>query len=150
MVKRPKRVRSAFSACVIAGAVVALAGCGSGEVTDDTVSDGAVVVEVGEWYVRSETSVVAGGTVDFEVDNVGTMPHEFVVVRTDLAPGKIPISGGVFDEGDASIEVIDEIVEWPAGETRQLSLDLVAGDYQLVCNLPGHYGLGMWTAFTVS
>lgn len=127
-----------------------MSGCGSGDISTDTTAGGAVSVEMGEWYVRVETSTTLSGPVEFDVENAGTMPHEFVIVRTDVAPGKIPVSGGVFDEGDASIDVIDEIVEWPAGETRQLSLDLVAGDYQLVCNLPGHYALGMWTGFTVS
>lgn len=144
------RTRFLLSCAAVVGTTVSTAGCGSGEITDDTSPDGVVAVEVGEWYVRPETSTALDGPVEFDVVNEGTMPHEFVVVRTDVAPGKIPVSGGVFDEDDESIEVVAEIVEWKSGESRQLVVDLDAGKYQLVCNLPGHYALGMWAGFTVS
>jgi len=33
--------------------------------------------------------------------------------------------------------------------TVTFTVDLEAGTYQLVCNLPGHYEAGMHTVFTV-
>ncbi|MGX7876784.1 sulfocyanin-like copper-binding protein [Mesorhizobium sp. ORM6] len=30
-----------------------------------------------------------------------------------------------------------------------MTVDLKAGKYLLICNVPGHYGAGMWTEFTV-
>jgi len=30
-----------------------------------------------------------------------------------------------------------------------LTVDLKAGKYLLICNVPGHYGAGMWAEFTV-
>ena len=135
---------------VIVVAAVALSACGSGDIADDTSPGGAVEIEVGEWYVRAGASTALGGLVEFDAENTGSMPHEFVVVKTDVAPGKIPVSGGVFDENDPSIQVVDEIAQWPAGDTRTLSVELERGKYQLVCNLPGHYSLGMWTAFSVT
>jgi uncharacterized cupredoxin-like copper-binding protein len=45
--------------------------------------------------------------------------------------------------------VIDEIGEFPADTTETLDVTLEAGSYQLVCNLPGHYSSGMFTAFEV-
>ena len=135
---------------VVVVAAVALSACGSGDIADDTSPGGAVEIEVGEWYVRAGASTALGGLVEFDAENTGSMPHEFVVVKTDVAPGKIPVSGGVFDESDPSIQVVDEIAQWPAGDTRTLSVELDPGRYQLVCNLPGHYSLGMWTAFSVT
>jgi uncharacterized cupredoxin-like copper-binding protein len=37
-----------------------------------------------------------------------------------------------------------------AGSTRDLTVDLQPGRYVLVCNIPGHYKLGMHTALTAS
>lgn len=143
--------RRYFRAAVVVVAVMSAAGCGSGEVAVDSTVPSVVDVEVGEWFVRPGVETVPSGPRVFEVENTGSMPHEFVVVKTDLAPGGIPVSGGgVFDEDLASIDVIDEIPEWGAGSARSLSVDLAPGRYQLVCNLPGHYSLGMWSGLTVS
>jgi len=46
----------------------------------------------------------------------------------------------VFDSGD-NVAV---------GTTKLFHTALAAGHYVLVCNLPGHYKLGMHTAFTVT
>ena len=37
-----------------------------------------------------------------------------------------------------------------AGTTKTLTIDLAPGHYAFVCNLPGHYGQGMHTDFTVT
>jgi hypothetical protein len=44
-----------------------------------------------DFEVRQDTAVVPAGTVTFRVRNQGPTSHEFVVVRTDLAPGKLPL-----------------------------------------------------------
>ena len=64
--------------------------------------------------------------------------------------GKITLDGDHFAEPSPGLEVIDEIGEFPAGSTELLVLTLDAGNYQLVCNLPGHYAAGMHTSFVVS
>ncbi|MGA0863617.1 MAG: sulfocyanin-like copper-binding protein [Ilumatobacteraceae bacterium] len=138
-------------AAVVVSVAVLVAGCGSGEVVVDTTVPSAIGVDIGEWYVRPDVETVPSGARVFEVENEGSMMHEFLVVKTDLVPGAIPVSGdGTFDEDLASIEIIDEIPEWGAGSAKTLSVNLTPGRYQLVCNLPGHYSLGMWTGFTVA
>jgi len=81
--------------------------------------------------------------------NTGTIGHEFLVVKTDIAPGDIPLDGDHFPEDAEGITVIDEIGEFPVGETQSLVLTLEPGAYQLVCNLPAHYAEGMYTGFIV-
>lgn len=103
-----------------------------------------------EWSVEVDADGAREGTVNFTIKNDGTIGHEFLVVKTDIAVGQIPLVGDRFEEPSDGIEVIDEIGEYPAGETKTLSLSLDSGNYQLVCNLPGHYAAGMHTAFEVT
>ncbi|MGZ8592899.1 MAG: plastocyanin/azurin family copper-binding protein [Actinomycetota bacterium] len=45
--------------------------------------------------------------------------------------------------------MIDEVEEIAPGTSATLNLDLDAGTYAVLCNLPGHYANGMHAAFTV-
>lgn len=103
-----------------------------------------------EWKVKVSASSATAGEVKFTIENKGTIGHEFLVVKTDILDGQIPLDGDHFAEPSDGLEVIDEIGEFPAGTTESLSLALEAGNYQLVCNLPGHYAAGMHTTFVVS
>ena len=79
--------------------------------------------------------------------NDGALEHEFVVVRSDLAVDALPQAGGAVDE--SQIEVVGRIEQWPGGETKEATFSLTAGSYVLICNIPGHYQLGMRAAFRV-
>ena len=57
----------------------------------------------------------------------------------------LPIDGGKAKE-DGKVGGVANI---SAGVSRKLVLDLPAGHYVLICNVPGHYQLGMRTALTV-
>lgn len=129
-------------------AALALAGCAGGSSTK-SAADGTVTGELKEWEVSVDADTAAAGQVTFEITNKGTIGHEFLVVKTDIADGEIPVDGDHFPEDAEGITVIDEIGEFPAGETQSLVLTLEPGAYQLVCNLPAHYGAGMHTSFIV-
>ena len=43
-----------------------------------------------------------------------------------------------------------EVSELDPGKSDTLTVDLTPGKYLLICNVPGHYGAGMWTEFTVN
>ena len=43
-----------------------------------------------------------------------------------------------------------EVSELDPGKSGSLTVDLKAGKYLLICNVPGHYGAGMWAEFTVN
>lgn len=129
-------------------AALALAGCAGGSPTK-SAADGTVTGELKEWQVSVDADTAAAGQVTFEITNKGTIGHEFLVVKTDIADGEIPVDGDHFPEDAEGITVIDEIGEFPAGETQSLVLTLEPGAYQLVCNLPAHYGAGMHTSFIV-
>jgi uncharacterized cupredoxin-like copper-binding protein len=110
-----------------------------------------------EWAVVPDTASVAAGEVTFAVINEGPADvHEFVIIRTDLDPGALPTDAtGAVDEAGGGIEVLDKIEDIAVGETQEVTVELAAGSYVLICNIYDadmghvHYALGMRTAFTV-
>jgi uncharacterized cupredoxin-like copper-binding protein len=122
--------------------------------TSSSASEGApVAVTVGEtdvqhMYMKVDATSVAAGPVTFTVTNEGVKKHEFVVLQTDANPDKLTVEGDEVVEDD--YDSPGEIGDLPAGTTDTLTLDLPAGSYVLICNLKGHYRMGMYTPFTVS
>ena len=99
----------------------------------------------------AQTSLPAG-LVDFNVTDNGPQPHELLIFQTDLAPDKLPLgSDGRVDEGgDGILKVFDSGDNVAVGTSKLFHTALAAGNYVMVCNLPGHYKAGMHTAFTVT
>ena len=90
-----------------------------------------------EYSIAPQPSEVAAGGVAFKVRNAGSIKHEFVVLRTDKKASDL-LKGNEADEAGN----VGEIGNIPPGQTKTLSLNLKAGHYALICNLPGHYKLG--------
>jgi hypothetical protein len=136
----------------LSGALLALVACGGSKQT-------AVDVTLQEYSVILAADSAPAGEVTFDVENTGPNdPHEFVVIRTDLAPDALPTSDdGSVDEEGVGIDVIGEIEAFPVGETHSATFDLEAGGYVFICNVveeddgetEAHYQQGMRTAFTV-
>lgn len=115
-------------------------------------ADSSAAVSLAEFSVASTPATVEAGEVTFTVDNAGGFGHELLVIRTDLDPGALPATDGEADE--SQLEVVGRIDTFAAGESRELTVDLAAGNYALICNIAfpgstGHYGRGMFTTFTV-
>ena len=129
--------------------IVGLAGCGADPSDSGGGTSNSVNGVVKEWSVTVDAGSAMAGEVNFTVANQGSIGHEFLVVKTDIEVGKIPLDGDHFPEPADGLEVIDEIGEFPKGTTESLTLMLEPGKYQLVCNLPGHYAAGMHVGFEV-
>jgi len=149
-------------------AIVLLPACGGDEDGGDTATETAsddggattVAVALQEFAVSADPATVPAGSVTFDVTNDGPDDvHEFVVIKTDLAPTDLPTDkdGAVLEDGEG-MEVVDEIEDIPVGETPTLTVDLETGAYVLICNilqeepdgtLEAHYTEGMRTGFTV-
>jgi uncharacterized cupredoxin-like copper-binding protein len=105
-----------------------------------------VKIELGEFYVKPDVSSVKAGDVSFAVTNKGKVPHEFVVIKTDVAPGDLPMES----DGTASEEgSVGEVAELTPGSSGTLNVKLAAGKYVLICNVPGHYAGHQYVGFTV-
>ena len=138
-----------------------LAGCGAtrnnsngGSAATGAVPSGgsAVTGTLDEWHVLADTSSVPAGSITFTFKNTGKIVHEMLITRTDTAPGQIVVEPGTkkFNEDDPTSKVVDEVSELAAGKTGSVTVDLTAGTYQLVCNVPGHYTHGMYMTLTVT
>jgi len=145
-------------AFLLIGALV-LTGCSSpASSSPSSAAGGTVKVTLTEWAVVTDKASVPAGDVTFEVTNAGTQfEHEFVVIKSDLAPADLPAVDGKVDEEGAGIEFIGEIEGMAIGATESDSFELTAGKYVLICNIveaagghESHYTQGMRAAFTVN
>ncbi len=111
--------------------------------------------DVSHMFMNLDTTTVPAGPVSFTVVNQGVKKHEFVVLSTDTTASKFPIASfegekDRMNEDAEGVENVGETGDMDAGSTKTLTLDLAPGHYALVCNLPGHYRMGMFTDFVVS
>ncbi len=104
-----------------------------------------------DFKVRQDAAAVPAGTVSFRIRNQGPTTHELIVVRTDRAPGELPLQsdGLTVDEEGPGVEFLEEVEGLDIDDRQTLDLDLAPGHYVLYCNLEGHYLGGMYAALAV-
>ena len=129
--------------------IVTTVGCGADSNDGANATSNNITGTLLEWAVKIDATTAVAGDVTFTMTNDGTIGHEFLVVKTDIAVGEIPLDGDHFAEPTDGIEVINEIGEFAKGTTESLTVNLAPGTYQLVCNLPDHYDAGMSISFNV-
>jgi uncharacterized cupredoxin-like copper-binding protein len=104
-----------------------------------------------DFSVLRDAAAVPAGTVSLRIRNEGPTRHELIVVRTDRAPGKLPLQSDgltVNEEGDG-VELVDDVDGLDIDDRQTLVLGLAPGNYVMYCNLEGHYLGGMYAALTV-
>lgn len=104
----------------------------------------ASAVTLSEFNVAPKPTQVANGRVTFNVSNAGRVEHEFVVLKTSKPASDLLKNGRADETGN-----VGEIGSVKPGQTKALNLDLAAGHYALICNLPGHYAAGQYADLTV-
>lgn len=114
----------------------------------DTGEGTAVAATVQDFEITVDPTTASAGEVNFTIANDGPSTHEFVVVKTDVAPDALPTADGEVTED--GLDVAGEAEDIAPSTTATLSLDLDAGSYVIMCNITGHYQQGMNTGFTVS
>jgi uncharacterized cupredoxin-like copper-binding protein len=150
------------TACVVAAAAGVwsfAAGCGDDDDGGEAAGGGEVNVVVSEFTVEPDPESVDAGEVTFVIDNQGGDVHEFLVVDADSADDLPVDDDGAFDEAAfGEDKVLDEVEDIESGDTAELTLDLEAGTYVLLCNVveeeesgevESHFKEGMHTTFTV-
>jgi uncharacterized cupredoxin-like copper-binding protein len=156
----PRRKAALISLAAIL--VTVIAACGGGDDPTTTVAadpgSDSVVVDVSltdtedAMQLTPSVASVAAGTITFSVTNDGTREHEFVVLKFDPPGADLPFDEAadeVLEEGDG-VTAIDELPSIQVGETLELTVDLDAGHYALICNFERHYRAGMWSDFDVT
>ncbi len=147
-----------FTGLAVLPLVAAACGGGGDDAPDAPVAPTVnVILEDGAggaaWRIRfqgaaNEQPQVSAGDILFDATIRGALQHEFVIYRTDLDAFDLPVVEGLVDESSPDITVVFRIETFEASRLDTATLE--AGHYALVCNLPGHYELGMTTNFTVS
>jgi uncharacterized cupredoxin-like copper-binding protein len=128
-------------------AVVACSSSSSSSAAAGSGSGGVSATEM-DFSIGLSPSTGSPGQVTFNVSNQGPSTHEFVVIKTNDAPDALPVQNGAVNE--AGLTIVDENEGVPPSTTATLSVNLQAGSYVIICNVPGHYQAGMNTGFTVS
>ncbi|MEO8510489.1 MAG: sulfocyanin-like copper-binding protein [Chloroflexota bacterium] len=135
-------------------AAAALAACSTPAASPSSDGGGGTAVDVtlSEFKVEFNTTDIPAGDVTFNVTNDGTIVHEFVVFRTDVAEDALPEQSDEpeVNEDDPSLTSMGEVEDVEVGSTKSFSANLEAGDYVGICNVEGHYDSGMHIHFTVS
>ena len=123
-------------AMVLAGAIAAgtALATGTGRAAGTTVG-----VKVREMRIIPARLKVPAGRVTFQVRNVGTIDHELVVIRAN-GRAALPVHNYRAEEGRAVVGEADDVAP---GHAKRVTLALTPGRYFLICNIPGHYQLGM-------
>lgn len=114
-------------------------------------ADGAINVRLTEWEIVADATSAPAGTVTFNVLGDGRqqgVQHELAVIRTDLAPDELPVSGPQVDESD--LEVLGRTSRLEHGDMEVLTFEMTAGAYLLLCNFRPHFNRGQVATFTVT
>ena len=140
---------------LVLAAGLALVSCGADPTSFGTLpadlASNKITGDVHEWGINISAHKATAGDVTFAIANFGSIAHEFIVVKTDYELGKIPVGdNGRFDEDGDGVKAIDEIKEFSVNTSEVLTVNLEPGNYQLLCNIEGHYQNGMFTDLTVS
>jgi uncharacterized cupredoxin-like copper-binding protein len=137
---RSARLRGAVTASLI----LALGGFAAHEAAGREAATTVRVTEK-EFTLKAAPASAKPGKVTFVVKNAGKLDHELVVVKTNRAPGKLPVKGTKASEAGR----VGKIPPFKPGATKRLTLSLKTAKYVLFCNVAGHYKSGQYAGFRV-
>ena len=124
---------------------ILVASCGGAPEAAPT--DSQVVAEMTDYKITVNVPSAKAGKIKIGVRNLAAMEHSFEVIKTDLPQDKLPVDGASAKANEDA--KVGEIKSLPAGKSGAVTLDLQPGKYVFICNIAGHYQLGMHTGFTV-
>ena len=152
----PRMLRYALLGLMLMLALGLFAACGGGDDDDDGSSSApaatetpatTVNVSLEDFTLTPDSPSAPQGEITFAAQNLGVTPHEFLVVRTELAADALPSEGAEVDE--SQLDIVLRIDDIAMGQSAADTAQLEAGNYVLICNVAGHYALGMSASFTV-
>lgn len=132
------------SLALLVGLALAISACAAASET--IPADVDVAVHMKDYKVELSVTTVKPGTVRFGIKNEGGMEHSFELIKTDLAFDKLPTTADAKAREDGLVKQVKSL---PVGKVSVVTADLAAGNYVIICNIAGHYQLGMRTALAV-
>lgn len=108
-----------------------------------------VKVSLEDNAIKLDHSHVKQGKITFHIVNDSvTEKHEMVIVSKPA--GSMPYDAKTKKVIEKKVKSFGEVADLKAGAKGQLTVNLKAGDYVLICNIPGHFMDGMHVDFTVT
>ncbi len=154
--KRSALVAASLSALLLAACSAGAVSTPSADATASSVAsasatdapgDGPITVLLRDGSIRLSSVSAPPGEVRFEIENAGSVPHDFVLIRTDLDAADLPYLTEDLKVIEDGLEIVDEVRGLNTGESASLTVTLEAGHYVVICNVSGHYGEGMRVNF---
>jgi uncharacterized cupredoxin-like copper-binding protein len=110
-----------------------------------------ITVELSTYGIKPSADTMKAGDAIFRVTNKASdLAHEFIVVKTDLAPADLPYDSTNNIVPEDKITSMGEVSELEPGKSGELKVTLAAGKYLLICNIATHFKAGMVVPFTVT
>jgi uncharacterized cupredoxin-like copper-binding protein len=106
-------------------------------------------VSLREFSLGLSAGTAPAGSVTFNVSNDGTIAHNFLVIKTDLAADALPMDQAGYMVDESQVNVVRKLPSMEHEEAAAVKADLAAGRYVLICNVATHYETGMRVAFAV-
>ena len=131
---------------LLAAIAVVLSACGGATSTDSGETPN-LFVDLSDYKVAVDHPTISAGHVVIGIRNNAAMAHELKVIMTDLAPDQLPVDGATAKAKEDG--KVGELLSVAGGASRKLVLELTPGKYVLICNVAGHYQLGMRTGLEV-
>lgn len=159
----PRSLFLASAAALAAGLLVLAAACGDdhgstesgmdhGMMSTVPPAEGVIDVHLSNWAVEPAIASVRAGAVTFRaIHDMGHMHGGEGGEIHDLAVA--------MKQPDGSFKVLGQVKDLRMGDTKELTLELAPGEYELQCNavedlgggnVVSHYLKGMRTKFTVT
>jgi plastocyanin len=134
-----------LSLALLLGVAVTIAACAPA--AENIPTDVDVAVHMQDYKVILSVPTVKAGTVKFGIKYEGSMEHSFELIKTDLPFDKLPTTADAKAKEDGLVKQVKSLA---VGKVEVVTADLAAGNYVIICNVAGHYQLGMRAAFTVN
>jgi uncharacterized cupredoxin-like copper-binding protein len=132
-----------LSLALLVGLALTVAACSSAP--EPIPADVDIAVHMKEYKVELSVDTVKAGPVKLGVRNEGTLEHAFELIKTDLPFDKLPTADSKAKEDG----LVKQVKSLGVGKVAVVSATLAAGKYVIICNVAGHYQLGMKAAVTV-
>lgn len=134
------RLRKRWTAAA-ALTIIAIVASACGAAPSDTSEIPTLYVDLSDYKVATDHPTIAAGHVVFGIRNHASMAHELKVIKTDQVPDQLPVDGATAKANEDG--KVGELLNIAGGGSRKLVLELTPGKYVLICNVAGHYQLGM-------
>jgi len=109
--------------------------------------DVQVTVDLKDYSVTVTPDHIKAGTIKIGIRNLAAMEHQFDLIKTDLAADKLPIDGATAKAKEDGL--VKQVKGIGGGRVATVTADLQPGHYVIICNIAGHYQLGMRATLTV-